>query len=64
VEEEIAHLATKEDVLERRISALDSREDEVYRKWRDHYHELRYQAPTITRLFQSAFRIVDRKTSC
>jgi hypothetical protein len=57
VEEEIAHLATKDDALERRIGALDSREDEVYRKWRNEYHELRYRAPTVTRLFQVAFRI-------
>ena len=44
-------------MLERRISALDSREDEVYRKWRNEYHELRYRAPIVTRLFQVAFRI-------
>ncbi len=60
VEEEIAHLATKDDALERRIGALDSREDEVYRKWRNEYHELRYRAPTVTRLFQVAFRIAPR----
>ena len=66
VEEEIARLATKDDLLERRISALDSREDEVYRKWRNEYHELRYRAPTATRLFQVAFRIapVNLETSC
>ncbi len=66
VEEEIAHLATKDDVLEGRITALDSREDEVYRKWRNEYHELRYRAPTMTRLFQVAFRIAPPKlgTSC
>ena len=57
VEEEIARLATKDDLLEHRINALDSREDEVYRKWRNEYHELRYRAPTATRLFQVAFRI-------
>ena len=44
-------------MLERRIAALDSREDEVYRKWRNDYHELRYRAPTVTRLFQVTFRI-------
>ena len=43
VEEEITRLATKDDLLERRIAALDSREDEVYRKWRNEYHELRYR---------------------
>src|SRR5713101_2710833 len=64
VEEEITRLATKDDLLERRMEALDSREDEVYRKWRNEYHELRYRAPTATRLFQVAFRIapVNRKT--
>ncbi len=54
--------------LEQRINALDSREDEVYRKWRDQYHELRYQAPTVTPLFRAAFRIDPqdrpRTTSC
>jgi hypothetical protein len=45
------------DLLERRIDALDSRADEVYRKWRNEYHELRYRAPNATRLFQVAFRI-------
>ena len=66
VEEEIAHLATKDDVLDRRISALDSREDEVYRKWRNEYHELRYRAPSVTRLFQVTFRIapLNTGTSC
>jgi len=58
VEEEIARLETRETALERRIEALDSRADEVYRKWRNEYHELRYRAPTVTRLFQVAFRIV------
>src|SRR5216684_4087422 len=64
VEEEISRLATKDDLLERRMEALDSREDEVYRKWRNEYHKLRYRAPTATRLFQVAFRIapVNRKT--
>ena len=57
VEAEILRLAEKDETLERRISALDSREDEVYRKWRNEYHELRYRAPTVTRLFQVAFRI-------
>ena len=70
IEEEMARLATRDETLEQRINALDSREDEVYRKWRDHYHELRYQAPNIIRLFQVAFRIElpidprDPKTSC
>ena len=58
VEAEIVRLATKDESLDRRIAALESREDEVYRKWRDEYHELRYRAPTVLRLFQSAFHIL------
>jgi hypothetical protein len=66
VEAEIVRLATKDEDLERRIDALESREDEVYRKWRDEYHELRYRAPMVTRLFQVAFRIAapNPETSC
>ena len=66
IEAEILRLATREEGLERRIGALESREDEVYRKWRDEYHELRYRAPTVTRLFQAAFEIAAPKaeTSC
>jgi adenine-specific DNA-methyltransferase len=66
VEAEILRLAEKDEALERRINALASREDEVYRKWRNEYHELRYRAPKVTRLFQVAFRITARKllTSC
>jgi len=62
VEDEITLLATKDETLEHRIATLDSRDDEVYRKWRDKYHELRYRAPTTTRLFQVAFRITDPRT--
>ena len=66
VEAEILRLAEKDEMLERRIAALDSREDEVYRKWRNEYHDLRYRAPKVTRLFQVAFRIVrpNPVTSC
>jgi superfamily II DNA or RNA helicase len=66
VEAEIARLATKEESLERRVGALESREDEVYRKWRDEYHDLRYRPPTVTRLFQAAFQIAapNPETSC
>jgi superfamily II DNA or RNA helicase len=66
VESEILRLAERDEALERRIDALESREDEVYRKWRDQYHELRYQAPSVTRLFQVKFRIAppDPRTSC
>jgi Helicase conserved C-terminal domain/SNF2-related domain len=65
IEAEMARLATRDEELERQISALDAREDEDYRKWRDHYHELRYQAPKVTRLFRAAFRIdPPEATSC
>jgi hypothetical protein len=66
IEAEILKLATREESLERRIGALESREDEVYRKWRDEYHELRYRAPTVTRLFQAAFKTAapNPETSC
>jgi hypothetical protein len=66
VEAEIVRLATRDESLERRIGALESREDEVYRKWHDEYHELRYRTPTVTRLFQSVFQILARnpETSC
>jgi hypothetical protein len=66
VEEEITELATRAETLEHSIEALESREDEVYQKWREKYHALRYQAPTVTRLFQSAFEIVlaTPETSC
>jgi hypothetical protein len=57
VEEEISKLATREGSLELRINALESREDEVYRKWRHEYHQLRYRTPTVSRLFQSVFQI-------
>jgi hypothetical protein len=66
VEAEIVRLATRDESLERRINALESREDEVYRKWRDEYHELRYRTPIVTTLFQSRFQILAPKqeTSC
>jgi adenine-specific DNA-methyltransferase len=66
VEAEILRLAEKDELLERRIQALVSREDEVYRKWRNEYHDLRYRAPKVTRLFQVAFRITAPRalTSC
>jgi superfamily II DNA or RNA helicase len=66
VEAEILRLAERHEALERRIDALASREDEVYRKWRNEYHELRYRAPSVNRLFQVSFRIVEPNpgTSC
>lgn len=57
IEAEILRLATRDEVLEHRVSALESREDEVYRKWRDEYHQLRYRTPKINRLFQTVFQI-------
>jgi hypothetical protein len=64
IEAEIDRLATRQEDLEARINALDSREDEVYRRWRDEYHNRRYRAPKVTRLFRVAFRIEEPKTSC
>jgi adenine-specific DNA-methyltransferase len=66
VETEIFRLATIDESLERSIRSLESREDEVYRKWRDEYHELRYRAPKVTRLFQAVFEIAapNPETSC
>jgi Helicase conserved C-terminal domain/SNF2-related domain len=57
VEAEILRLAEKDESIERRLIALNSREDEVYRRWRNEYHDLRYRAPKVTRLFQVAFRV-------
>jgi superfamily II DNA or RNA helicase len=57
VEAEIVRLAAKDESLEERIGALEAREDEVYRRWRDEYHELRYRVPIVTRLFQATFQI-------
>ena len=66
VEAELQRLASRDEALEQRIAALDSREDEVYRKWRNEYHDLRYRAPQVSRLFQVAFRITPPtpETSC
>jgi hypothetical protein len=66
VEAESVRLATRDESLDRRIRALESREDEVYRKWRHEYHELRYRTPTVLRLFQSTFQILapNPETSC
>ncbi|MGE0703839.1 MAG: helicase-related protein, partial [Vicinamibacterales bacterium] len=65
VEAEILRLSERDEALEQRIQALNSREDEVYRKWRNAYHDLRYRAPQVTRLFTVTFRIAPaRETSC
>jgi hypothetical protein len=66
IEAEIERLAVRQEDQERRINALDSREDEVYQRWRNHYHKLRYQAPEATRLFRARFRIdpPEPRTSC
>lgn len=63
VEAEILRLTERDEALERRIAALDSRQDEAYQKWRNEYHDLRYRAPKVTRLFQVAFRLTDPKTA-
>jgi hypothetical protein len=65
VEADILRLAERLESLEDRIAALESREDEVYRKWRDQYHARRYERPTVTPLFQATFRIASAVTkSC
>jgi adenine-specific DNA-methyltransferase len=66
LEAEIVRLASRDESLERHINALESREDEVYRKWRDEYHELRYRTPMVNPLFQSFFQIQapNPETSC
>ena len=66
IEAEIDRLATRDESLERRINALESREDEVYKKWRDKYHKLRYGPPTVTALFEATFQILPQipETSC
>ena len=64
VEAEIDRPASRQEELEERIKALDSREDEVYPRWRDDYHKRRYQEPKVTRLFRTSFRIEEPKTSC
>ncbi len=57
VESEIGRLSTRDEELQQRIAHLESREDEVYKKWRNEYHELRYRTPAVTRLFQATFQI-------
>ena len=66
IEADILRLAHREESLDRRIEALESREDEVYKRWRGKYYDLRYQTPGVTRLFQSAFEIAPAspETSC
>jgi hypothetical protein len=64
IEAEILWLAERLESLDERIAALESREDEVYRRWRDQYHKRRYQTPSVTRLFQATFRITSAETSC
>ena len=66
IEAEIDRLATRDESLERRINALESREDEVYRKWKDKYHNLRFRPPAVTALFETIFQISPRtpETSC
>jgi hypothetical protein len=63
VEAEILQLAGLEEDLESKIGALESRDDEVYKKCRDEYHELRYRAPVVRRLFQTSFRIARPKAA-
>lgn len=57
IEAEILQLATKDEGLEQRINGLESRQDEVYRTWREKYHKLRYRPPIVTTLFEATFHI-------
>jgi Helicase conserved C-terminal domain/SNF2-related domain len=63
VESEIIRLSTRDEELQQRITDLESREDEVYKKWRNEYHELRYRTPSVNRLFQATFRIASGPTA-
>jgi hypothetical protein len=66
VESDIQALSIRDENLEHRIEALESRQDEVYKKWRDRYHELRYEPPAVRPLLEARFRIVQAnpETSC
>ena len=66
IDAEILRLAEKAEALQQRIEALESRDDEVYRRWRDEYSARRYQPPNVTRLLQVTFRIAaaGTRTSC
>jgi hypothetical protein len=66
IEAEILRLANREQSLEHRIQALESREDEVYKRWREKYYDLHYRTPKVTRLMHTTFEIVPpkRETSC
>ena len=62
VDAEILRLAERSETLQLQIDALESRDDEVYRRWRDEYNARRYQAPTVTRLVEVTFRIAGAET--
>ena len=66
IETELVGLAKRDESLERRIDALESREDEVYNKWRENYYDLHYRTPKVTRLLEATFEIVraSAETSC
>ncbi len=57
IEAEILRLANREESLDRRIDALESREDEVYKTWREKYYDLHYRTPRVRRLLQTTFEI-------
>jgi hypothetical protein len=57
IEAEINQLATKNESLDHRIDALESREDEVYKKWKNKHSDLRYQPLTIRLLIEATFQI-------
>ena len=59
IEADILRLAHREESLDRRVEALESREDEVYKRWRGKYYDLRYQTPASDPLVPIGLR--DRK---
>ena len=61
---EMENNAVRIAALDRRISALEARQDEDYQRWHRIHHDKRYQAPTITRLFTVTFRLGTTVTSC
>jgi adenine-specific DNA-methyltransferase len=58
IEIEIQELALRVESLERRIQGLESREDEVYKRCKENYHELRFQPPVVTLLFEVTFQVL------
>ena len=41
--------------LDEQLQALTTRDDEVFRRWQQHAHERRYEAPQTERLLEAEF---------